>query len=281
LSVSARPAVETEKRFGFGANWALFLRTLNEDRITAAQRSLQEMLGTDSLEGLRFLDIGSGSGLFSLAARRLGATVHSLDFDAQSVACTQELKRRYRPDDMHWYIEQGSVLDRAYLQQLGSFDVVYSWGVLHHTGAMWLGVENAMCSVSDAGILFLAIYNDQGAKSHVWWLLKRCYNSLPPLLREPFAVLASFVTTLAAAVKHTLTLRPISGLAPLLKDQRARGMSAKYDWTDWIGGFPYEFARFEVLQAYLEARGFTLINARRTTSWGCNEFVFRRTTCAE
>jgi 2-polyprenyl-3-methyl-5-hydroxy-6-metoxy-1,4-benzoquinol methylase len=124
-------------RFEFGANWALFLGLMNDERIDQAVESLKMMLGVSDLQGRRFLDAGSGSGLFSLAARKLGATVHSFDFDPASVACTKELKRRYFPDDGAWTIEEGSVLDQEYLLRLGQFDVVYSWGVLHHTGAMW------------------------------------------------------------------------------------------------------------------------------------------------
>lgn len=111
-------------RFAFGANWSRFLSLLNEQRIAEAEQSLRELLGVADLRGKRFLDIGSGSGLFSLAARRLGAEVHSFDYDPQSVACTQELRRRYYPDDPTWRVEQGSVLDSDYLAQLGQFDVV-------------------------------------------------------------------------------------------------------------------------------------------------------------
>jgi SAM-dependent methyltransferase len=274
--------VHEAARFAFGANWQRFLGTMDEARILAAQASLQEMLQTDSLQGLRFLDIGSGSGLSSLVARRLGAMVHSFDFDGQSVACAQELKRRYLPGDTHWHIEQGSVLDREYLQKLGTFDIVYTWGVLHHTGAMWLGIDNAIGSVeAGKGVLFLAIYNEQGAKSHLWWIIKRCYNGLPRWSRPPFAAAMRLLITVLSLLKHTLRLRPMAVLAPLFKERRDRGMSAKYDWTDWIGGFPYEFAAFDTLRTYIEARGFTLIGARRTTGWGCNELVFRRKSCAE
>jgi hypothetical protein len=111
--MNASPKLDSASRFEFGANWTAFLSTLDEERIVAAQVSLREMLRLESFEGLRFLDVGSGSGLMSLAARRLGATVHSFDFDPQSVSCTETLKRRYRPDDSRWLIEQGLTLSIA------------------------------------------------------------------------------------------------------------------------------------------------------------------------
>src|SRR3712207_6062570 len=160
--------VQQGDRFKFGENWQRFLLVLNDERIAEAEKSLKQMLEVEDLQGKSFLDIGSGSGLFSLAARRLGAKVRSFDYDPQSVACTQELKRRYFADDLNWTIEQGSVLDVDYVKSLGQFDIVYSWGVLHHTGAMWQALENASLPVADGGYLFIAIYNDQGGKSRQW-----------------------------------------------------------------------------------------------------------------
>src|SRR5437867_2733178 len=124
------PVTTPEKlRFQFGKNWERFLRVLNDERIAEAMRSLTEMLDVTDLRGRSFLDVGSGSGLFSLAAKRLGATrVHSFDYDADSVACTRELKRRFYISDADWTIEQGSVLDASYLQTLGTFNIVYAWG---------------------------------------------------------------------------------------------------------------------------------------------------------
>lgn len=170
--------VRAGRRFEFGKNWRAFQSVLTDERIRIAEKSLQELIGLDVLCDRTFLDIGSGSGLFSLAARNLGATVCSLDFDPDSVACTRELRSRYFPEDTSWTIHEASVLDKEFLGSLGKFDIVYSWGVLHHTGRMWDALENVAQLVRYGGILCLAIYNDRGRKLKYWWRgVKKCYCS--------------------------------------------------------------------------------------------------------
>ena len=276
--MSADDEIRAGNRFRFGANWTRFLAAMDESQISDAEASLRDMLGVADLQGQRFLDIGCGSGLFSLAARRLGATVHSFDFDPQSVACAQEMKRRYFADDDAWSVEQGSALDHRYMQRLGHFDVVYSWGVLHHTGAMWVAIENAIARVATPrGKLFIAIYNDQGWKSHAWWFIKFTYNKLPHLLKGPFLLGVSFITHVLVILKYSLRLKPMTAIRPLLGGRPERGMSPRFDVVDWIGGFPFEFVAFDTLADYLAARGFSLANYRRISSQGCNQFVLQLT----
>ncbi len=264
--------VASGNRFEFGENWSKFLAVLNDERIGWAEHSLRNMLETEDLRGKTFLDIGSGSGLFSLAARRLGARVHSFDYDPRSVACTMELRRRYFPGDPDWTIEQGSVLDPGYLNRLGRFDVVYSWGVLHHTGAMWRALENVAPLVADGGKLFLAIYNDQGPISQRWRFIKRTYNRLPGPLR--FTVVAPVLVHLywRRTLKDLLRLRPFETWRA---EGKGRGMSAWRDLIDWVGGYPFEVAKPEAIFDFYRKKGFTLTRLYTDGgSLGCNEFVF-------
>ncbi len=264
------------KRFGFGANWTQFLNVLNDERIALAEQSLRTMLGVSDLRGKHFLDIGSGSGLFSLVARQLGATVYSFDYDPQSVACTAELKRRYYPDDLSWVVEQGSVLDQDYLQTLGQWDIVYSWGVLHHTGAMWQALENVVPMVRQGGTLFIAIYNYQRLMTPVWTWVKRVYNRLPNSLR--WLVLGPALIRLwgPRTLYDLLRGKPFHTWQHYA-EHSVRGMSAWRDVVDWVGGYPFETAKPEQIFHFYRDRGFELRNMVTCGGGlGCNEFVFIR-----
>ena len=262
-------------RFGFGANWQLFLATVDEARITQAASSLAAALGRTAIDGRRFLDAGCGSGLFSLAARRLGASVVSFDYDPASVECAIELRRRFDGSGSDWSIHEGSVLDAPFLESLGTFDVVYSWGVLHHTGALWTALDGVVQRVNPGGLLYASIYNDQGRASRAWLGVKRAYNRLPSGLR--FAVLVPSLAFLWGPRFAVETLRGHPGRAWRDYAATSRGMSPWRDVVDWVGGLPFEVARPEEVFEFCRRRGFTLRTLRtQAGGHGCNEFVFER-----
>ena len=269
--------VAAGERFEFGKNWAAFLSVLDEERIETAVASLREMLECETLAGKRFLDIGSGSGLFSLAARRLGAEVVSFDFDTNSVACTRELKKRYFASDANWRVEQGSALDADYVASLGKFDVVYSWGVLHHTGEMWRALENAVIPTRSGGKLFVALYNDTGSQASRWHWIKRTYCRLPRVLKTPFAVAVSLPEEAKRLTSALLRLKPMEYVRSWTRYKTGRGMNRWYDIIDWVGGFPYEYASVDAVFEFYKRRGFTLTKVvSGGVGLGCNEFVFER-----
>lgn len=263
------------ERFQFGQNWSQFLPAIDEERIQQAEQSLREMLEVDSLSGKTFLDIGSGSGLFSLAARRLGARVHSFDFDPKSVFCTTELKKNYFRDDESWKIQEASALDGEFMKSLGQYDVVYSWGVLHHTGDLWTAMENAQRRVAPGGKLFIALYNDTGSQSARWYWIKKTYNGLPGILRSPFAAVVWLPNELKLIAKSVLTLNPKLYTDSWTQYRQNRGMTKWRDIIDWVGGYPYEVSTPDEVFDFCRERGFSLTKLKcGRVGLGCNEFVF-------
>lgn len=257
-----------ETRFSFGKNWQRFIKLVDEERIAEAVDALHDKLG--DLTGRSFLDVGSGSGLSSLAAVRLGASVVSFDYDPEAVECTNQLRERYAPA-ANWSVLQGSILDPDFVSSLGTFDVVYSWGVLHHTGEMWEALDRVSRLVTPGGTMFIAIYNDQGFWSRVWLRIKRLYVEAPMALK-PGVLVGGWL--LLKLLHWRSTIREITRT---IRQKPSRGMSSNVDLVDWVGGYPFEVARPDDVFATCQAAGFTLEKLRTVGGGpGCNEFIFRR-----
>ena len=265
------------ERFEFGRNWTRFLGVVDLNRIQHAQDSLSELLGRDSLTGKqvpgyrvgqRTLQSGRAPARCAGRVVRLRPAVGRRDSRAEAPLRCQTIPTGVSSRVRSW--------TKGYVGSLGSFDVVYSWGVLHHTGAMWRALDLAQRLVNDEGLLAIAIYNDRGSQSARWRHIKRTYSRLPRVFKTPFAALVSAPEEMKGLVRSILTGRPGDYVRSWTQYDTRRGMSHWHDIIDWVGGFPYECARPDTIFSFFKQRGFTLERLTIGGGLGCSEYVFRR-----
>lgn len=249
------------KMFKFGRNWKNYvINKVDEYIINEAKDSMLKYLpeGITSEEFYKnktFIDVGCGSGLFSLSAILLGCKkVISFDIQDESIEATNILKNKFKHlinKNTEWQIFKGDILDMKLIEKLkNKADILYSWGVLHHTGDMWKAILNACNIVKPNGYFILAIYN-KAESSSSWLKIKKFYNEhqyLQPIIN----ILYGSIVCLAYIIKRkTLNL------------YRERGMHIYYDAIDWIGGYPYEFASWKEVVTFMSNNGFSLVKTIR------------------
>jgi SAM-dependent methyltransferase len=268
---------EKEDRFAFGKNWLSFLNSLDAGRIELAEKHLKKVIDYNGcIQSKKFIDVGSGSGLFSLAAHRLGFEVRSFDYDLQSVEATRLIKKRFGNKNKPWHVEQGSILDENYINTLGKFDIVYSWGVLHHTGNMSVAIKNALKLVDENGKFVLALYNDQGMPSAIWKFIKFLYVRRSKVEKKIIVLLCLLRLWGPTTIKDIVRGKPFDTWKNY-RNKSTRGMDAMHDVIDWVGGYPFEVVSREKLIAEMSGYGFEIEKIRSVgKGHGCNEFVFKR-----
>ena len=260
-------------RFQFGANWAKYVQTsLSEEKIAQSIKRLKDFLRVEDLRGKSFLDIGSGSGLHSLAAFRLGAErIFSFDYDEEFVSTTVKL-RELAGSPAIWTVKQGSVLDETYMNGLDKFDIVYSWGVLHHTGDMWTAIRNASIPLKPDAVLYIALYSPEiyvSPPSHQWIDVKRAYNAASDFKKRKMELDYVWRTVVRPSLK--------AGRNPLTiirGDYGGRGMAFWTDMKDWLGGYPMDFAGFKDTVSFCGRIGLDLVNCQ--AGEGNTEYLFAK-----
>ena len=261
--------VNSRRRFSFGSNWQKYLDALPPEATDAMRAYVAEWLGAD-LTGLRVVDVGSGQGLTSLSVTRLGGEVLSFDLDPESVAATRRL-REVAGSPTSWLVEHGSILDTSFVAGLGTFDVVISWGVLHHTGAIWAAIDAAAGLVAPGGRLWIALYH-RTRQSGRSLRTKRLYGSLP----RPGKLLFRGAYAAAKIAKSVVVRRRLPALRGAYD---TRGMNWWRDIEDWLGGLPYEVSSPGEVLDRLRPKGFQLERLRDAIGESGNDvYLFRRST---
>ncbi|MDY6993578.1 MAG: class I SAM-dependent methyltransferase, partial [Pseudomonadota bacterium] len=177
--------------FNFGKNWLAFSqKALTTERVQQAQEDFAQLFEGIALQNKTFLDIGFGQGLSLLIAKQHGAQVVGCDINP---TCQQALVQSstHFPDIQlaDILIFEGSILESTLVKQLlaqshqQGFDIVHSWGVLHHTGNMQRAIEHAAALVKPVGILVVAIYNRHWSSS-IWLAIKWLYSHAPNFLQK-------------------------------------------------------------------------------------------------
>ncbi|MFX0132199.1 MAG: class I SAM-dependent methyltransferase [Candidatus Hodarchaeota archaeon] len=259
--------------FSFGKNWQKFLKNLTKTKLKNAELSLTDFLKSNNLKGKTFLDIGCGSGIFSYAAFNLNAKkIVSFDIDPFSVECCKYLHKRAGAPK-NWEVYRGSILDDQFISELGTFDIVYAWGVLHHTGKMWDAIKKSTKLVKSSGYYYIAIYNKVDGKfgSKFWLKIKKISNTHPIIgkyIFETIYILKYFTINL---------LKMKNPFKQIEIHEQLRGMDWRRDVSDWFRGYPYEFATIEEIVNFVKSNiDSELIHIKHTRGYGNNWYLFRK-----
>lgn len=263
-----------DSHFAFGENWASYSKLIGEPQIEHAKEGLLKLIPAEDFKGRSFLDIGCGSGLHALAASRLGVSrIVGVDIDPNSATTARKILTERNPS-APWQIENISVFDLT-PDHFGTFDIVYSWGVLHHTGDLWQAVSKAAALVAPNGLLAVAFYRETYLDPF-WKLEKRFYTNAPPSIQN--FIKSSYINAFRVARAAT---RQESFADYISKYSSRRGMDFEHDVHDWLGGYPYEAALAPEVDRRMIALGFKAerVFARSKSigifGSGCDEYVYR------
>lgn len=145
-----------------------FFRAVDRDRYVSYAPWLPEAAGFDKFPGKRLLEIGCGMGTDLAAFARGGARVHAVDLTPRHLGIArQRLINEARPVKLAR--ADGETLPFAN----ETFDVVYSFGVLHHTPGTQAAVDEIWRVLKPGGSAIVALYHRNSAFFWFYTILLR------------------------------------------------------------------------------------------------------------
>jgi len=119
-------------------------------------------------KGRRVLDLGCGIGTDTLTFAWYGADIYAIDISAESLKVAM---RRATAEGLDGKIRWGlGNIERPFhpapdwIREWRDFDLVYSFGVIHHTPVPWYAVRNAYNSLKPGGEFRLMLYHRKSTK---------------------------------------------------------------------------------------------------------------------
>jgi SAM-dependent methyltransferase len=152
----------------------------------------------EQIRGKRVLDAGCGQGRWSYGFIKLGATVRGIDTSVSAIKYANEHLKRTTPPARFCVL---NVLDERQLSKVfnnAEFDIIWCWGVLHHTGDPEKGFDNLVKLLKPGGTIHLYLY---GKKSFVNKFWRRVFNVMPLDKRKRLAERMARLQTLVGKIK--------------------------------------------------------------------------------
>jgi 2-polyprenyl-6-hydroxyphenyl methylase/3-demethylubiquinone-9 3-methyltransferase len=266
---------KSSRHYSFGKNWLEYSQSINSIHVDHVTSDLSRLLNLKDLTQKSVLDIGCGSGVHDVGFYQLGCrNLTAIDYDQDCITATNQTLEKFCPGS-GYKILQGDILSSK-TQSLGKFDIVYSWGVLHHTGNLLEAICKASTLVAREGHLAIALYR-KTLMCGFWKAEKRLYSRLPRIFQRFLELIyISFFSIALLFTQKTSITNYIESYSS------KRGMNFFADVKDWLGGYPYESISPHELRKLMSSLGFRQVYSLEGNSRigifgsGCDEFLFQK-----
>ena len=175
-SPRGKETLESKTSQLYSGLWRQFdKKTIWNESVELVRKRLPAEIIDRAIRGKKVLDMGCGSGRYTLALARLGAReVVGVDLSSQSYAGAQELVNSKRLAVR--FVE--SNFHRLPFKT-GEFDFVFCNGTLHHSSSIDKGLSELFRVLKSPGESFLYLYADGGVFWHSRREMRKLFKNIP------------------------------------------------------------------------------------------------------